>query len=532
MSFTKLQSAYSLDSTGILAKLAKMPAAERQRVIERLDLLEKSPNPSKTAVAPVRNSAETRFLAFLRAMWPSFIEGRQHAVLADAFERVAQGKLKRLMINMPPRHGKSESCSVYLPPWFIGQHPKAKVICATHTERLSFSFGRRCRNLLKDPDFQAIFPECKLAADSKASGKWTTALGAEYFAVGVGGALAGRGANLFVIDDPHSEQDVLGTNADTAYERAYEWYYSGPRQRLQPGAAIIINATRWSKKDLCGRLLNDAKKDRMADQWEVISLPAILPSGDGLFPEYWPLEELERLKRTLPAYRWNAQYQQNPISEDAAIVKREWWKEWDRRMPKLVFTVQSWDTSFGEYDKGDPSACVLWGVFEPRREPGAPKGAPPFGVILIDAYRARLTFPDLKQKALELYRLHRPDSLAIEARAAGSPLLQEFQRMALPVCRYAPTCGSDKSVRMNAVSDMFRSGMVYYWAGCQLAPQVITEFSEHPHGDTDDLADASVQALTRIREGGWVRLASDDQEFDEDSPEFAVPAPPRGGAWY
>jgi predicted phage terminase large subunit-like protein len=468
--------------------------------------------------------ARSRFLPFVRKLWPAFREGRHHPALANAFERIAAGTLRRLMINMPPRHGKSEFCSVYLPPWYMGKFPDKKIICATHTEKLSLSFGRRVRNLVRDPDYAEIFPECRIAKDSKASGKWSTTLGGEYFAIGVGGALAGRGANLMLIDDPHSEQDVI-TGGEGHFEKVYEWYQTGPRQRLQPGAAVIVNATRWGKRDLCGRLLQDARTDRLSDQWEVLSLPAILPSGEALFPEFWPLQELELLRRSLTTQRWNAQYQQNPVSEEAAVVKSAWWKPWTGRPPKLVFTVQSWDTSFGEYAKGDPSACTLWGVFHPNREPGQPRSAPSFGIVLIDAFEARLTFPDLKAKALELYRQQKPDSLAIEARAAGSPLLQELARMSLPIARYAPTAGNDKLTRLNAVSDLFRSGMVWYLDSCPLAPRVIQQFAEYPDGDHDDLMDSGVQALTRIREGGWVKLESDDGADEDEDGRWMPPQP-------
>jgi predicted phage terminase large subunit-like protein len=193
-------------------------------------------------------------------------------------------------------------------------------------------------------------------------------------------------------------------------------------------------------------------------------------------------------------------------------------------MPKFDFTVQSWDTSFGEYQRGDPSACVLWGVFSPAREPSMSRTSAAFGVMLIDAWEARVTFPELKEKALELYRQHRPDSLAIEARAAGSPLLQELQRMGLPVARYAPTSGRDKLTRLNAVSDLFRSGLCWYHESCPLADTVIRQCAEFPDGDRDDLMDASVQALQRVREGGWVRLDTDERGYDEDE-KWAPPVP-------
>lgn len=496
----------------IAAIVARLPAAERDRLLGGL---------AKLDAAPGIDAARSRFLPFVRELWPGFIEGRFHQAIANAFERIERGSLKRLMINMPPRHGKSEFASVNFPAWYLGHHPANKVILGTHTEKLSLIFGRRVRNLVRSDEYQAIFPECKVAKDSKASGRWATNAGGEYFAIGVEGKLAGRGAHLMLIDDPHSEQDVIA-GGDTHYEKVYEWYQSGPRQRLQPRAAVVINATRWSKKDLCGRLLAEARRDPLGDQWEVISLPAILPDGNSLFPEYWAIDELEKLRRSLPPARWNAQYQQNPTSEETALVRSEWWRPWQRRLPHLVFTVASWDTSFGEYHKGNPSAYTLWGVFEPRKEGIA--GAPPHGIILLDAWEARVQFPDLKRKALELYRTHKPDSLCIEARSAGAPLLQELNRMGIPISRYAPSTGQDKTTRLNSVSDLFRSGMVWYADACPLARRTIQQFAEHPEGDADDLMDSGVQALTRIREGGWITLDTDFDEEDEDD-SWSPPRP-------
>src|SRR5262245_43672457 len=496
-----------MDSNGV-AEFVRLLSPQDRAVVARAL--------SAARTSPVEEARE-RFLPYLRYMWHGFLEGKHHAAIANAFERVAAGSLKRLIITLGPRHGKSESTSIYLPSWFLGRFPQKKIICATHTEKLSLSFGRRVRNLIRDPQYAQVFPGTQIAKDSKAAGRWSTSLGGEYFAVGVGGAVAGRGADLCVIDDPHSEQDVLG-GADNHFDKVWEWFNAGPRQRLQPGAAIIIAMTRWSKRDLVGRALEAARQDRMADQWEVLSLPAILPDGKALFPEFWPLQELELLRRNLPVHRWFSNYQQNPVSEETAIVKRHWWKRWTwPRLPKMEFVIQSWDTSFGKYTRGDPSACTLWGVFSPRKQINAPPGAPPFGLMLIDAYEGKLGFPELKAKALELWRLQRPDTLLIEARASGDPLIDELRRMGLPgVARTAPTCAGDKFTRLNAVADLFSSGLVWWSPECPLADRVIEQFAQFPDCDHDDLMDSSVQALQRFREGGYVRLATDIDIDDDD----------------
>ena len=266
------------------------------------------------------------FLPFVKEMWSAFIPGKHHAVMADAFERVANGTLKRLIINMPPRHTKSEFASYLFPAWYLGKYPQKKIIQTAHTAELAVGFGRKVRNVVNTPDYQAVFPT-KLSSDSKAAGRWNTDKGGDYFAIGVGGAVTGKGADVLIIDDPHSEQEAMQGNPEV-YDRVFEWYGSGPRQRLQPGGSIIIVMTRWSKRDLTGQILDNSMK-RDGDEWEVIELPALLPSGKPLWSEFWSQKELEAIKAEIPVSKWEAQYQQNPTSEEGAIIKREHWRIWE-----------------------------------------------------------------------------------------------------------------------------------------------------------------------------------------------------------
>ena len=241
----------------------------------------------------IQNQAQKHFLPFVRAVWPEFLEGSHHKIIAKKFENLANGKIKRLIVNMPPRHTKSEFASYLLPAWMVGRNPKLKIIQATHTGELAIRFGRKAKNLIDSEEYGKIF-KTRLQEDSQAAGRWETAQGGEYFAAGVGGAITGRGADLLIIDDPHSEQDAL---SPTAMENAYEWYTSGPRQRLQPGGKIILVMTRWSKKDLTGILLKNQTEIK-ADQWEVVEFPAILdhgPKPEAVWPEYWKLDELEKV---------------------------------------------------------------------------------------------------------------------------------------------------------------------------------------------------------------------------------------------
>ena len=444
------------------------------------------------------------FMAFVKEMWPEFIEGRHHQEIADKFNKLANGKCKRLIINMPPRHTKSEFSSFLLPAWMVGRNPKLKIIQSTHTTELAIRFGRKAKTLMDSPEYKKVF-ETRLREDSQAAGKWETEQGGEYYAAGVGSAITGRGADLLIIDDPHSEQDAMNPEA---LERAYEWYTSGPRQRLQPGGAIVLVMTRWSTKDLTSKLIN-SQKNLKADKWEVIEFPAILPSNKPVWPEYWKKDELEGVKASISIGKWNAQWMQNPTAEEGSILKREWWKVWDKpKIPPLQHIIQSYDTAFSKKETADYSAITTWGVFHPNEDPGeAPH------LILLDAFKERLEFPELRKEALDQYRYWKPDTVIIEAKASGLPLTYELRKIGIPVINFTPSKGQDKHSRVNAVAPMFESGMI--WAPDEeFADEVIEECASFPYGDNDDLVDSTTQALMRFRQGGFLKLPDD---FEEDT---------------
>ena len=489
----------NIDLSDIPKILPLLTSLEQEQLLAELEHLQ---------TLKSREQAQTHFLDFVKQVWPQFISGRHHAVMAEAFERVAKGELKRLIINMPPRHTKSEFGSFLLVAWFLGQFPEKKVIQSSHTAELAVGFGRKVRNLFEQEDYQKVFPGVALRADSKAAGRWDTNKNGSYFAIGVGGSVTGKGADLFIIDDPHSEQEAaLAEINPEIYDKVYEWYTSGPRQRLQPGGAIVIIMTRWSKRDLTGQVLK-ASAERGGGEWEVIEFPAILPSGNTLWPEFWPLEEIEVLRDELPHPKWMAQYQQNPTSESSAIVKRDWWMRWEGDTPPhCEFTLMSWDTAFEKNNRADYSAMTYWGVFY---HPDA-VGRVQANIILLNAYRERLEFPQLKMEAIRRYKERRPDSVIIEKKASGAPLIYEMRAMGIPVQEFTPTRGNDKISRLNAVSDLFASGMV--WApNTAWAEEVIEEIASFPAGDHDDFVDSCSMAMMRYRNGGFVRLPSDEED--------------------
>ena len=453
-----------------------------------------------------RELAQVRFIKFVERVWPTFISGAHHKRMADAFERVARGECKRLIINMPPRHTKSEFASYLLPAWFLGKYPGKKVIQASHTAELAVGFGRKVRNLVDSDVYHEIFPELSLQSDSKAAGRWNTSKGGDYFAIGVGGAVTGKGADVLIIDDPHSEQEaaMAASNPDV-YDKVIEWYTSGPRQRLQPGGAIVIVMTRWSQRDLTGQVLKAAAQ-RSGEDWEVIEFPAILPSGNPLWPQFWSLEELEALRNELPNSKWQAQYQQNPVGNESAIVKREWWQIWEQdRPPACEYILQTWDTAFEKNNRADYSAGTTWGIFKNDEDYGNAN------IILLNTYKKRVEYPDLKRDVLKEYNTYEPDGVLIEKKASGAPLIYDLRAMGIPVQEYTPGKGQDKIARLNAVSDIIASGKVWV-PNTRWAEELVDEVAEFPSGEHDDLVDATTLALMRFRQGGFLRLPSDEPE--------------------
>ena len=377
---------------------------------------------------------------------------------------------------------------------------------------MAVGFGRKVKNLIDSPEFSDIFPDVSLASDAKASGRWSTNKGGEYYAVGVGGALAGRGADLLIIDDPVSEQDAL---SPSALDNIYEWYTSGPRQRLQPGGSIIIVMTRWSVRDLTAKVLKK-QAEGGADQWEVVEFPAIFPDTDNvLWPEYWKREELEAVRSSIPVGKWNAQYLQNPTAEEGAIIKREWWNIWENDEPPHVsYIIQSYDTAYSKSERADFSAITTWGIFSPEESDTE-------AIILLDAQRGRWDFPELKEVAQKLYREYDPDMVLIEQKATGTPLTHELRRMGIPVTPFTPSRGADKFTRMNSCAPVFESGMVWR-PDTRFADEVVEECAAFPNGENDDLADSMTQAILRFRQGGFIVTPSDyeEDEYYRDKREY------------
>lgn len=480
--------------------------------------------------------AQTDFLAFIAAVDADYKFGTHLKRLGALLMQIEEGQKDRIAVSMAPRFGKSQMISIYYPAWYLGKHPDHKLILASHTSDLAVDMARKVRNLMQSDAYKRLFPGVAIAADAKAAGKWNTTKGGEVFAIGVGGALAGRGAHLAIIDDPLSEQDIKAGNT-ASLDTVYEWFRAGLRTRLMPGGKIAILHTRWHQRDLIGRLTKDATLNPDADQYEIFEFPAILevpnPAADpdapeydpeapttlqkSLWPEQWSLEHLLRTKASMPAWQWNAQYQQEPTAQEAAIIKRDnirWWEKEDP--PEVDYTVQAWDTALTTNERSDYSVCQTWGVW--KTEDGVDN------VILLNRVKGKYEFPELKRTALEQVKEWTPDTTIVEAKASGQPLIDEMRRSGIFVQDYTPGKGQDKIARVNAISDMFTSGQVWFpetwWAS-----EVVEELLSFPNGEHDDDVDACTLALIRIRKGGLLKLQTD---YEDTEPYTR----PRKGGYY
>ena len=462
-------------------------------------------------------SARDHFVAFIKAVETAldapYKLGLHLKRLISLLEDVEAGAKDRIAVSIAPRFGKSQTISILYPAWYLGRHPDHKVIVASHTADLAVDMARKVRNLMQTAEYKRIFPEVAIAADAKAAGKWNTNKGGEYYATGVGGALAGRGGHLIIVDDPHSEQDLRAGNFE-ALDSAYDWFRIGLRTRLMPGGKLAILHTRWSQKDLIGRLTKEMVLTPEADQYEVFEFPALLVDPDGteksLWPEQWSTESLLRSRASMAPWMWNANYMQNPTARDSAIIKSDWIQWWEAdEPPQLQYLVQAWDTALTTKERSDYSVCHTWGVF-------FDENTNLHNAILINRVKGKFEFPELKQLAHTQYAEWEPDNVIIEAKASGQPLIDEMRRSGIFVQDFSPGKGQDKIARLNAVADMFAAGQVWF-PRRRWAEEVVDEILAFPAGEHDDEVDATTLALMRIRKGGLLRLATDVVQDPEPS---------------
>lgn len=488
------------DITLLLAALPSMSTKDQTGLLEDLE---------KWQAHRTINKAKSDFLAFCAYVYPGFKEGPHHRHLKPLLHQVNAETLLRITCSMAPRFGKSETIAYLFVAWYLGHHPQHQIMMVTHTADLSADFGRKVRNLLDSDIYHTLFPDTIVARDKSAASNWSTTLGGKYLAIGIGANVAGHGADLLIGDDLVSEQAVLSSDPDKAFAQAWEYMQVGPLQRLMPNGKIVMIGTRWGKKDPIGRALAWAENNPGSLPWTEVRFPAIMPSGKSLWPEQWPLDQLLQKKSGMFPQFWAAQYMQEPTSEEGALIKREWWRTWEKeKPPSCQFILQSWDTAHGANDAADPSGVHTWGIWYNEQEEQDQ-------LILLDAWQGRKEFPALKKFAFDYYREWAPDMVIIEKKAAGAPLIQEFRAIGVPVSEYSPSRGADKRVRINSVADIFASGMV--WApDTRWAREVIDQVAEFPNSEHDEHVDCISQALMRFRQGGFIRIQSDLQDEPQE----------------
>jgi predicted phage terminase large subunit-like protein len=485
----------------LLSNLNNVPEEELTTLLPLVEELSR-----RKRVEAIQNS----LIEFCKHMQKDYIVGVHHKRLASLLQDIEQGKKDRIAVSLAPRHGKSQLISIMMPAWYLGRHPDKKVLMVSHTTDLAVDFGRKVRNLINSDVYREIFPTVKLSADSKSAGRWNTSAGGEYYACGVGSSLAGRGADLLLIDDPHSEQDLLNGNY-SALDKAYEWFTFGARTRLMPGGRIAVVQTRWHLSDLIGRVTRDGAQNIGGDQYEIFEFPAIFNENTedekALWPEFFDLEALHRTKASMPAFQWNAQYQQNPTAEEASIVKRESWKKWTKEdPPECEYIIMALDTAAEKHNRADFTAITTWGIFKNKEEEDTNN------IILLNSIKIRVEFPELKELALREYKEWEPDFFIVEKKSSGSALYQEMRRMGLLVNEYTPHRGSgDKTARLNSVADIVNSGLVWV-PETRWAEELVEEVAGFPFAPNDDLVDSTVMALMRFRQGGFIQLPSDEKD--------------------
>ena len=451
-----------------------------------------------------KGKARDTLLGYARHQMEGYLSPPHIKLLAHKLEDVERGKIKRLAIFMPPRHGKSILTSEFFPAWYLGRNPKKFIICSTYGQELADDFGRKVRNQLQDPRYQEIFPDVGLATDSSSMRRFNTSKGGVYYAVGAGSAITGRGAHLLLIDDPIKGRE--DADSEAMRSNLLDWYRSTAYTRLMPGGSVVLIQTRWHEDDLAGWVLKETEHEG----WEVIEFPAVLDEraakllkkkqGEALWEEAYPLSRLEEIKKTLGSREWASLYAQKPSVEEGNVIKRWWWKTWKKKTPpQCDYILQSWDTAYTSNKTSDFSACTTWGIFTDDQGQS--------NAILLGAKRDRWEFPELKNVAVELYNQFNPDLVIIEAKASGWSLVQEMSRMGIPITPFNPK-KQDKKARVHSITPIMENGKI--WAPDKdWAEDVISQCASFPNSKYDDLVDSTSQALLRLRQGWFVQHHQD-----------------------
>ncbi len=440
--------------------------------------------------------ARDNLLTYTELTFPRYRANWHHRLIIDSLESVEAGDIHRLMILVPPRYGKSELSSVRFPAWFLGRNPEKKVILASYNDRFALHFGKHARNVCQSDMHGCVFPGSRVRRDSSSGSLWELEEGGKFVAVGRGGSVTGHGAHLLILDD--LIKNVQEAYSENVRDTVWDWYKTTLYTRIEDGAAIVIVNTRWHTDDLVGRLMSEEGR-----KWTVLKLPAIADAdyaygdytyreGETLWPGKFPIETVLETKGVLGSH-FSSIYQQEPEERTGNIFRRADWKRFTALPAGKKRVVQSWDTGFKTGEENSYSACTTW--VETER-----------GYYLVHAWWDRVTFPELKRSAVELYERFMPDEVLIEDKASGQSLVQELSESTkIPIKPVKPT--ADKVARAHAVTPVFESGNVYIPEGELWADEVIEHAARFPRTKNTDVIDSVTQAIEYMRHGRSFRYS-------------------------
>jgi predicted phage terminase large subunit-like protein len=442
--------------------------------------------------------ARRNLLQFTLLTMKNYKPNWHHRVLANKLMEIESGKIDRLMVLMPPRHGKSELASVRFPAWYLGRNPDRRIIGTSYSAELATDFGRKVRDLIRTERFVLPFKGVSVKDDSSAANRWDIKDGGGYVAAGVGGSVTGRGGDLLIVDDPFKNQE--DADSKTYRDKVWSWYQSTLYTRIEKGGAIIVILTRWHEDDLAGKLISEMLND--GDQWDIVSFPAIAEEkeqyrdiGDALWPDKYDEKELARTKMAVGSRVWTALYQQRPAPAEGAIFKKSWFRFYDRLPDEKHIDrwLQSWDMTFTNSDGSDYVVGQVW----------ACSGADRY---LVDQVRERMDFMQAV-RALRNMSDKYPQARAkyIEDKANGPAVISALKNEIQGLIPVNPT--SSKVSRANAVSPILEAGNVYLKRGAKFSDELIEEAGLFPSGKNDDQVDAMTQALSMSEKSGKINAA-------------------------
>ena len=468
---------------------------------------------------------------FTKNSWPTIEPGREFYdnwhidAISEHLQAVVEGDIRRLIINIPPRHMKSISVAVALPAWTWTIQPQKRFLFASYASSLSVRDSVKCRRLIDSPWYKAHFGETfALTGDQNQKQRFENDKTGQRIATSVDGALTGEGGDIIVIDDPHNVREA---ESSAVREGVLEWWDQAMQSRLndpKTGAFVII-MQRVHENDLTGHILANEY-----DDWDHLCLPARYEighptpphsrlnftdprtkEGELLWPDRIDEETLSKLERSLGSYAAAGQLQQRPMPKGGGILRAEWWVPWESNdLPEIEYVIQSWDTAFSTKEKTSYSARTTWGVFRRNGQMNA---------IVIDMWYDRVTYPELRRIAQEAYYDYEPDAVMIEKKASGQSLLQDLRIAGIPVIEYMPD--RDKEARAHASSALLEDGRIYFPSDKKWAKNLIDICAAFPAGDNDDIVDTCTQAWLRLRKG-WFVTHSEDHEDEDELPKKRV----------